>query len=511
MAVIGLDFGNYKTFTCFISDMDENTRKGGNVHDLIPGRLQTGIPSVYFYSQREGELIGENGERPRARPVANRLRYLERNLGKSIVLDDRTVAYDDAITSVVQHCVRQANELLQQGWLMTTNQVALAYPAAYKFAQLEHLVNLVEKATLANGEHLKVVGTIREPAAAALDYLSEFAKTDKDTVVMTYDLGGGTFDLAIVAAYPGGRTNRSGYRYFYDIIDTDGMGDIGGADFDRIMAGLMESRVNTQLQPAQKDTIAQMSESAKIELSSDDISVKDFFDGEEYINIRVSRQEFEDASKDLLQKTIERTVKLVRKHPECKPDLILLTGGASQMPMVQKELEKALPEYRGRIMKYRPAKAIAYGAARFGVMEENPDPMTNPVLRRVQNDIGVKYYQSFDDDNGYIVTYIKAGTEIPCESEYHQAGTAGINETSSRFEVYEAVKPNPVSTDPDHDYTEIMEVTLEFGKEVAPGTRSESRLVIDQRGMLVIEAQESGRTNPKAVRNSVKLKNLSEK
>lgn len=53
------------------------------------------------------------------------------------------------------------------------------------------------------------MGTIREPAAAALDYLAEYAQTKEETTVLTYDLGGGTFDLALEAAYPAdGRTGR---------------------------------------------------------------------------------------------------------------------------------------------------------------------------------------------------------------------------------------------------------------------------------------------------------------
>ena len=112
MAIIGFDFGNYNTFPCFISDFDPGTRMGGIVHDLLPSGLQDGIPSVL---------------RTRARPQSNRIRNLKRHLGDSITLDDGSViSYDDAITSVIQHCVRRANEQLHAGWQMTTNQISLS-------------------------------------------------------------------------------------------------------------------------------------------------------------------------------------------------------------------------------------------------------------------------------------------------------------------------------------------------------------------------------------------------
>ena len=146
--IIGLDFGNFNSFTCFISDFNIGTRMGGTVHDLLPARLVDGIPSVYFYSSRVGEvLIGENAVRPRALPAKNRLRYLRRHLGETTQLDGKTISYDEAITAVIQHCIRSANKQLHDGWLMTTNLVSLSYPATYSFAQRQRLIELAEKAT----------------------------------------------------------------------------------------------------------------------------------------------------------------------------------------------------------------------------------------------------------------------------------------------------------------------------------------------------------------------------
>ena len=85
--VIGMDFGNCYSFLSYISDFDGKTRLGGNVHDLLPGGLNEGIPSVFFYSKAAGTLCGETAVRGRAKPVQNRINRLKRHLGETMTLD----------------------------------------------------------------------------------------------------------------------------------------------------------------------------------------------------------------------------------------------------------------------------------------------------------------------------------------------------------------------------------------------------------------------------------------
>ena len=138
--IVGLDFGNFNTFPCLIQDFDPGTHLGGMVYDLLPQKYVDGIPSVYFYSKRVGRaLFGGDALTGKAIPEQNRLRYLKRNLGKSIILDDKKVDYDTAITEVVQYCLRIANQRLDQNLQFTTNMVSLSYPATYTCAQRKRL------------------------------------------------------------------------------------------------------------------------------------------------------------------------------------------------------------------------------------------------------------------------------------------------------------------------------------------------------------------------------------
>ena len=511
MAIIGIDFGNYNTFPCFISDFDPGTRMGGTVHDLLPSGLQDGIPSVFYYSKKVGVLCGEEAVRTRARPVSNRIRNLKRHLADSITLDDRTISYGEAITSVIQHCVRRANEQLHAGWQMTTNQIALSYPASYTTAQLQRLIELAEQATLADGTPVKVVGTIREPAAAALDYLAEHAQTKEETTVLTYDLGGGTFDLALVAAYPGGRENENGGVYYYDVIAPGGLPDVGGTEFDEKLYELMLSKLDVPLKPVHKNALRRQAEAIKIALSTDDYVEEELFYEDDYLTFQITRQEFEEATRELLQQTIDATRQMLLEHPNQQPELILLTGGASKMPMVKEALEEALPQFKGKIVYFRPSRAIAYGAARFGTAEENVDVNDGGTMvqQRTMFDIGVRYYLRGMGDLRYIYTHIPANTPIPYTGAFEDSYTHDEGQRYSTFRVFEAVTQHPDKYKPDEDYVEIMKVTLDYGAPMPKGTQNESRLHVDERGVLTIQARTKTDEGIKPVENTVQLTNLS--
>ena len=508
--VIGLDFGNCNSFICYISDFDEGTKMGGIVHDLLPQELNHGIPSVFFYSKKIGIICGSDAVRNRAKPVENRVRYLKRHLGEKMTLDggDTTIPYDEAITEVIQHCVRKANEQLKSEYQVTTNLISLSYPVTYSFAQRQRLIELAEKATLADGTRVKVYGTIAEPAAAALDYLAEFSKSTRETTVLVYDLGGGTFDLTLVSAYPAGKRNSSGDLYYYDIIDNGGLA-VGGVDFDEIMFDLLAKKFNVPLKPVYKHILRTLAENVKIDLSSDEYAEADLLYNADYLAAEITRNEFEAASKDLLMKTIKATKEILDDHPNQQPEFILLTGGASQMPMVQRELEAQLPNFKGKIKYFRPSRAIAYGAARFGTSEVNTNPVRRKsiVQQRIAYDLGIGLCKENSDEE-FISTHIKAGTPIPYTEDYDLSVTGLEKQRYTVFKVYEATKAYPDENKVDEDYREIMSVVLDYESEVPKGTKCESRLMIDKLGVLAIEARAVDKPGKTPIIKWLKLKNL---
>ncbi len=507
MPTIGFDFGNFNSFTCYISDFDGTTRIGGYVHSLFSGEdVKDGVPSVYFYEESIGELCGENAMRNRAKPFENRKRYLKRNMNKTfkVVNKDKStkeLSYNDAITAVIQHCIRKANEELLQRWRITTNLISLSYPASFTFRQRLQLIELAEKATLADGTHLKVSGTIKEPAAAALDYLSEFTGGE-DTTVLVYDLGGGTFDVALVSAYPKGRKNNEGNTYYYDVLDTEGVPGLGGKEFDDELYNLVLRKLNVNLSKSDAQRFGMQVESYKKDLTDDTkVFVEVLHDGD-MLEVEVTREEFEKAVQNLLNKTIDVTRRMLDKHPKQKPEMIILTGGASKMPMVKKELETKIPEYAGKVNIFRPLEAIARGAARFGTAESDTDPV---VQQYVERDIGVRFFESQEDEVGHIATYIKAGTELPCKSDFLGSRTLFDNASASTFKVYEAKGENPDKNNVSGDYSYMIEVTLEHSPPAPAGKRSESRILIDKTGLLTIEARDPEKPGKPPIKSTYQI------
>ena len=257
--VIGLDFGNYNSFVSTIDNVDlRNTRLGGRPLALIADSAgREGIPSVFFWKGNDKYLCCRAAVTGAAKPQRNRMRYLKnaefeaplRNSeGEGLQINGREWTYADAIREVIQEIVREANQQLQATKLETTNLISLAYPATWGSGKREKLRKIVESARLPNGDNLKVVGTIAEPAAAALDYLScDENKGKGEYNVLAFDLGGGTFDLALVSCYPNGKRMGNEKLKYYDIRATGGDDSIGGQKFDDIVFSLLSDKLKREL------------------------------------------------------------------------------------------------------------------------------------------------------------------------------------------------------------------------------------------------------------------------
>lgn len=534
--VIGVDLGNFNSFPSCIEDLDlTKKRLGGRIVDLLPDNDNCGIPSVFFYNPAAEPsvrmLSGRAACSGLAKPVKNRVRYLKRDLGKPLMIGGEPLnisgkqwMVDDAIREVVQSVVREANGYLKANQGVTTNLVSLAYPASYSCAQRQRLIEIVESAALEDGQQLKVFGTIAEPAAAALDYLASNGRTDRETTVLAYDLGGGTFDLGLVTCYPQGKQSAGGQTVYYDIHKTVGIPDLGGKEFDEIVYKLLLDDLWDKLLEANakrsdvtvgdfgkfvsahnKDELRNNAEALKRELSTVDRTSYEIYIAkmEEDLTVELTREKFEAAAKTLLDKTVEATKAMVEDPRLPTPEIIVLTGGASQMPMVKRGLEEALPAYRGRIELFRPSRAISHGAARYGCaepdteprVEEGAAPQPRPVgdqvvTKRAAFDLGVRYHLSLEDDNGYIQTMIPAGTELPYTSPWEQGQTLG-NGSGAKDRVYEARHENPNRNNPNGDYRYIMESRVDFGRWMPAGTVCECRMILDKNGLLTIQSREN--------------------
>ncbi len=526
--VIGLDFGNFNSYPSYIEDLDSDHRRlGGRAADLLPATEQEGVPSVFFYDGNGHFLAGRAAVSGAAKPERNRVRYLKRSLnqpleigGARVVIDGKAWTFNDAIREVAQSVLREANQELMYTTRQTTNLVSLAYPATFSSGDRECLIRIVESATLEDGRHFRVVGTIMEPAAAALDYLAQ-TRHKEDTTALVFDLGGGTFDLSLVTCYPDGKVRKNKSVAYYDIHVSDGLPHTGGREFDEVIYQLLHAKIKAFLSSRRLPMVQYVenqlrlnAEKVKKELSNADRTVYEAFIPalEDDFPFELTRSEFENAPQvvKMLRQMTDKARNLLENKRLPRPTTIVLTGGSCRMPMIRAALSKALPEYAAMIdgiQKYKPETAISYGAARYGIPEDDPDPEEvtktgtfvtggeKNVIKHTAYEIGIRFFRKADDDKGYIDPFIAVGTELPCTTAWTPGYLLAKNEYI-RYRLYEANTTTPVRDEPDRDYRFIKDVKVHFGTEMDPGTRSEIRLVVDKDGLVTMEARKDKRSSP---------------
>ena len=191
-------------------------------------------------------------------------------------------------------------------------RAVITVPAYFGVAERE--------ATIAAGKMagLVVEDVINEPTAAAFSY--GFAQaSDVDETVLVYDLGGGTFDVTVIRLEP---TGDGGSRI--RVVATGGDDRLGGALWDKRMVKLLADKFQEQL-PDAADPLDDDIASADLRINAEDVkralTARDSVSqvvmaGVDRASVKVTRAEFEAATDDLLEQTIDFTRTTVAKAAE---------------------------------------------------------------------------------------------------------------------------------------------------------------------------------------------------
>ena len=214
---------------------------------------------------------------------------------------------------------------------------------------------------------LDVKRIINEPTAAALAYGLD--KHKGDSTVAVYDLGGGTFDISIIEI-----SDVDGEHQF-EVLSTNGDTFLGGEDFDLRLIDYFvdqfkqESGFDLKSDPLALQRLKEAAEKAKIELSSSDQTEVNLpyitadSSGPKHFVHKITRAKLESLVEDLVDKSLE-PLKLAltdAKIEKSEISEILLVGGQTRMPLVQKKVA----EFFGKEARkdLNPDEAVAVGAA----------------------------------------------------------------------------------------------------------------------------------------------------
>ncbi len=217
---------------------------------------------------------------------------------------------------------------------------------------------------------LEVVRIINEPTAASLAYGLD--KAEKEQKILVFDLGGGTLDVTIMEFGQG----------VFEVISTSGDTQLGGTDMDNAMVAYItkEFKADTGIDIS-KDKMAvqrirEAAEKAKIELSSTletEINLPYLSadaSGPKHLTMKLTRAKLEELVRptvDRCRKPMSQALEDAKVTPD-KIDRVILVGGPTRMPIVQKFVEDivGLKIVRG----VDPMECVAMGAAiQGGILE----------------------------------------------------------------------------------------------------------------------------------------------
>src|SRR5574338_1013363 len=367
--IIGIDLGT--TNSC-VSVME------GNEPVVIAneeGRRTT--PSVVAFLKNGERKVGDPAKRQAITNPQNTITSVKRFMGRRfdevteeishwsykvakgdnntcrIDIDGRLYTPQEISAMILQKMKKTAEDYLGQ----EVTEAVITVPAYFNDSQ--------RQATKEAGEiaGLQVRRIINEPTAAALAYGLD--KKTSDHTVAVYDLGGGTFDISILALGDG----------VFEVKSTNGDTHLGGDDFDqRLIDYLADEFKKQEGIDLRKDAMAlqrlkEAAEKAKIELStsqSTDVNLPFITatqDGPKHLNINLTRAKFEQLIDDLVKNTkipCEQAMKDAGVTPK-DIDEVILVGGSTRIPMVQqlvKDLFQREP-HKG----VNPDEVVAIGAA----------------------------------------------------------------------------------------------------------------------------------------------------
>jgi L1 cell adhesion molecule like protein len=216
---------------------------------------------------------------------------------------------------------------------------------------------------------LNVLRIVNEPTAAAIAYgLDSKTKAkvnesgEKETHILVFDMGGGTFDVSILAI-----TDT-----VFEVKATAGDPHLGGEDFDnRILSYcISEFRRKHKSDPTRNQRalrrLRTQCERAKRQLStgtSVTIEIDSLHEGQDF-SMRLSRAKFEELCIDYFKKAMEPVSQCLADSnlPKSKISDVVMVGGSTRIPKVQ-ELIKAFFNGKELCKDINPDEAVAYGAA----------------------------------------------------------------------------------------------------------------------------------------------------
>lgn len=349
------------------------------------------LPSVVSY-KKDKIIVGNKAKEFLEKDPKSVVGVFKRKMGTAESFKIKSINESKTPIELSAQVLKELKTFVNTG--DTLDAVVVTIPASFDTIQS----NATKEAGIQAG--FKQVVLLQEPIAASLAYANMKKEREmKDGQWLVYDLGGGTFDVALIQIKDGEMK----------VLDHEGDNFLGGADFDQmivekfVIPKICEEYNFANLEDEMKSAsgkfnakyyvLLRRAEEAKITLSSKtsaEIVVDGFEDedGNEIdMEITITRSEFNDLIKSNIDGTIEMIKQILTRNSLKPSDLQfnLMVGGSTYIPYVRSRVEEVLQIPVN--CEIDPTTAVAVGAAYYAATKPKEFEKTT---RKKQTSISIK-------------------------------------------------------------------------------------------------------------------------
>jgi molecular chaperone DnaK len=412
--VIGIDLGT--TNSCVSVMLEDRAEVIANSE----GARTT--PSMVAFTESGEKLVGQIAKRQAATNPDRTIFAVKRLIGRKLEAEEvqafakvapfKIVAAENGDAWVEidgKACSPQELSAMVLTRMKVTAQEFLGEPVEQAVITVPAYFNDAQRqATKEAGQiaGLEVMRIINEPTAAALSY---GINREEDQKIVVFDLGGGTFDVSILELGDG----------VFQVLSTNGDTFLGGEDFDNVIVEALasnfekENGVDLRGDPMALQRLKEAAERAKQELSSateTDINLPFICadeDGPKHLVHSMSREELETMVGDMVAR-LDEPCRIALEDAGLslsELDEVVLVGGMTRMPLVQKKVEEIFgqPAMKG----VNPDEVVSAGAAiQGGVLTGEVDEVL--LLDVTPLSLGV------ETQGGVATKILDKNTTIPC-------------------------------------------------------------------------------------------------
>lgn len=356
---IGIDFGTTNSASMYVDD--------NGVVRLIENNegSYTTSSSVFFDSFTKEFIVGNMAEEEGVLCPENLLRCIKSMSGDpecTFNFDGKDYSSQYIVSLILQKLISDA-EIYFGG--EEIDGAVFSIPIYWGTRAKVHFLNAVKSVRTRDGKPLKILKIITETGAISRAYMA-YNPGNYQKTILIYDLGGATFDTAIV------KLSSAGDEQKFTVCGCDGCHVTGGMNWTYDLKyyvieqycdlnGEVEDDLWERIDPY---LLFLRTESAKCVLSKSESAIIpiEFNNGNrEYI--RVTREQFEKITQHYLDYTLSIVDKMLVEHAQTGEndiDEIFLVGGACRMPQVERRLKE---KYNKPVNVFQPELVVAKGAA----------------------------------------------------------------------------------------------------------------------------------------------------